>query len=176
MRFSKISLLILIFFIHAPVLLPAQVQLHLRCWLDIPREQLRLHTGQRRVQPLACALFRTCAVFQHSRLFLLWGLSHGYVGMSMPATGTMMGSACQPGMVPDPVSFCCPRIKKPVLRRGSNPALCPISLTPSPDHLPAVTGDQKKWEVCPKLCLSQTLGAGLAIVCEVKHFMLPSTN
>lgn len=53
-----------------------------------------------------------------------------------------------------------PKDKKPVLRRCSNPASCPILLNPTPDHLPAVTVEQQKWEVCPKLCSSQTLGAG----------------
>lgn len=66
-----------------------------------------------------------------------------------------------------------PKDKKPVLRRRSNPASCPISLTPTLDHLPAVTVKQQKWEVCLKLCSSQTLGAGLAIVCEVNVLCCP---
>lgn len=93
------------------VTLPARVQLHLRCWLDVPTEQLGLHAGQRRVQPLARALLSTGAVFQHSGLLLLRGLSHRYVSASTPSQRHCARSALQPGKVPGPIPFHCQRTR-----------------------------------------------------------------
>ena len=148
----------LIAFLHTLVVLPAQVQLPLWCRVDGPVEQHGLHAGQRRVQPLACALLSACAVFQHTGLLLLWRLSRRYMDMSPP------GQRCLAARQNARTKFFpLRRDKNAVFRMASDPVSCPDSLNPTPDHLTAATIQQKKWGVCPKVCQSQILGPGLAI-------------
>lgn len=145
-------------FFHTLVVLPAQVQLPLRCRVDGPIEQHGLHAGQRRVQPLASALLSACAVFQHAGLLLLWRLSRRYMDVSPP------GQRCLAARQNARTKFLpLPRDKNAVFRTASDPVSCPDALNPAPGHLTAAAIQQKKWGVCPKVCRSQISGPGLAI-------------
>lgn len=80
-RFSKAFVLIFLIALTL-VVVPAQIQLHLRCRVDVPAEQLGLRAGHRRVQPPTGAVLSPRTVLQHTRLFLLRGLPDRYGGLS----------------------------------------------------------------------------------------------
>lgn len=146
MRFSKVSLLIsLVVFI--PTLSPCQPKYSCICdagWASPQNSSAcTLDRDECSLRPAPCSALVQC--FNTLGSFYCGACPTGTWARPCPARDTVR--FCPPAWRSartNPLPL--PKDKKTILRRRSNPVSCPLSLTATPDHHPALT---IRREVCP---------------------------